>query len=104
MAVRLHFVKWLSAFFVNRHLPRELLPTTHDSVDIARIDLKAIANSADTLSCDYSRATTQKWIQHNITARGAIEKAVADHSCGLDRRVQSREIAFGRRFPESPDR
>src|SRR5947209_28717 len=96
LTVRLDAVEIASGGKQPSVIAGECLPTTHDGVDIDRVDLQAEATPTGALRRDDGRATAEKRIEYNFAPARAVEHGVCHHGDRLDGRVQLREVAFFR--------
>src|ERR1700687_6415335 len=69
------------------------MPSPNDQIYIAWIECDSIAGAACSLGCDYRRATAQERIEHDVSARSAVQDGVGDQVSRLDRGVKSGQVA-----------
>jgi hypothetical protein len=62
---------------VDRNLTCPGLPAADSKIDIERIKLYAIADTADLFGGDQCRARPQEGIEHNVAAPGRIKDCIS---------------------------
>ena len=61
---------------MNRRLAGEALPAADGEIDVRGSHLDSIADPADPLCRDQSRAAAKKWVKNDVAARGGIEDGI----------------------------
>ena len=74
------------------------LPASYDGVDIARLELQAVTASANTLGGNHGGTTTEKGVQHDVAAFGAIQQSIGDKCYRLHSWMECQEMALVRRL------
>src|SRR5262245_41622388 len=79
---------------MSRAAARQRLPAPDNGIDIAGVELDAVAAPAGALGRDYCRAAAKKAIEYDVAAGRAVEDGIGDHCHRFDGRVQRQQIAF----------
>src|ERR1700680_88354 len=87
-------VKRFSCGRVNGAIARMFLPAANGNVDIERIDFDAMADAAHALSRNQRAAGTEKAVQDNIAAGGAVEESIGHKRDRFDSGMKGKQIAF----------
>src|SRR6185437_3139879 len=87
-----HLVEGLACHCMDRLLACLLLPPTDRQVHIARLNLERVADPAYPLCGKQRRTRPQEGVEHNLTARGAVQKRVCHERNRFDCGVHGEDI------------
>src|SRR6185295_8306511 len=70
------------------------LPAANDRVDVAGVELQAVAAPAGALGRDHGRTAAEKAVEYDVAASRTVEDRVSDQRHRFDRWVQCQQIAL----------
>src|SRR5439155_26994250 len=73
---------------------REGLPAAHNRIDVVRVELHAVTNTARTLRSDYRRAAAQEGVQHNFAPARAIQDGIGNECGGCYNWVEREQVSL----------